>query len=187
MSYHNRGLSSSCCVYPCMYIGLAYMVFYIYRTFGGPFNGEMGLTWVYFCCAEITVKLWAGLSVKVMWKWMFSHVIQETYSRAGCSVGQEIQTLTGFWAARNRAWSQTLTDRHLLFDCRCSRLHVPRGDSVSSSFNIHCSHASQRKDVQSTWEGKLWLRKSGKEKECCGCKPLNPTLTPNGVTAGLKD
>lgn len=23
--------------------------------------------------------------------------------------------------------------------------------------------------------------------ERCGCKPLNPTLTPNGFTAGLKD
>lgn len=23
-------------------------------------------------------------------------------------------------------------------------------------------------------------------RECCGCKTLNPTLTPNGFTAGLK-
>lgn len=35
--------------------------------------------------------------------------------------------------------------------------------------------------------GEVVIKKERLGKKCCGWKPLNPTLTPNGFTAELKD
>lgn len=105
------------------------------------------------------------------------------------SVGHEIHpvvhTVTGFGTHWNSWSSQTMTDICSLLMLSSARIpEVTQGVPLPT----HTTHKLVTCKSDNGLEGRNcdWER-AVSEREHCGCKPLNPTLAPNGFNEGLKD